>query len=657
MRSSKQSCDVAAAADPVPRVSIVIPTLGNALIVPCLASIRRHVPADLAYEVVVLANGLSGDRAAAIDAVGWPALRVLHTAVNVGFGAACNRAAAAARGEYLVFLNDDTEVLPGWLEALVTTADRHPRAAAVGSLILFPDGSIQEAGSVVWRDASTSGVGRGVAADGFAGFLRRVDYCSACSLLVRRQPFEAVGGFDGRYYPAYYEDVDLCFAFARDGFDVLFEPRSRLVHHESVSSSTPRKTHLVLRHREVFRQKWAGVLDRLDPVPVAADDTVLSRAVERARGEHHLLFIDDRPPQRGCGAGFAVLLDAIDELQGTGCAITVACSAKLDGDLDELAALGVQVMRDPPDAVLAAKAGEFDRVLISRPHNFERYASLVRSHQPQASLVYLVEALFYRRMQRTLQLTPESPERTALTAEMIQSRDMERGIPCLADQVVCVSDEEAAILAAVPGGCPIEVVRPIERRLTPTTTGFEGRSGLLFTPGWLAGDGSPNVDALAWFVGEVLPILRRSRPEMRLRVTGANPPLPVMQLAGDAVELLGYVPDLRSLYETARVVIVPMRVGSGVKVKCLEAVQYGVPVVSTPVGAEGLSLRDPRAVVVASDAVAFADAVLELHESVEVWTRQRTRVLGVAEAWQAQPDRSWRHALVPPARKVMHDAH
>jgi glycosyltransferase involved in cell wall biosynthesis len=123
------------------------------------------------------------------------------------------------------------------------------------------------------------------------------------------------------------------------------------------------------------------------------------------------------------------------------------------------------------------------------------------------------------------------------------------------------------------------------------------------------------------------------------------------------VELLGYVPDLRSLYETARVVIVPMRVGSGVKVKCLEAVQYGVPVVSTPVGAEGLSLRDPRAVVVASDAAAFADAVLELHESAQAWTRQRTRVLRVAEAWQAQPDRSWRHVLVPTARKVLHDAH
>ena len=113
------------------------------------------------------------------------------------------------------------------------------------------------------------------------------------------------------------------------------------------------------------------------------------------------------------------------------------------------------------------------------------------------------------------------------------------------------------------------------------------------------------------------------------------------------MELLGYVPDLRSLYEAARVVVVPMRVGSGVKVKCLEAIQYGVPVVSTPVGAEGLSLRDPRAVVVAGDPVAFADAVLELHESSDAWTRQRTHVLRVAETWQAQPERSWRHVLIP----------
>src|SRR5262249_40362411 len=147
--------------------------------------------------------------------------------------------------------------LPGWLEALVETADRHPDAGAVGSLILFPDGAIQEAGCVVWRDGSTVGVSRGASVDANPyDFLRPVDYCSACSLLVRRQLWDALGGFDASYFPAYYEDVDFCFALARAGYRTLFQPRSRVVHRESSNSSAPRKTFLSLRNRETFVRKW-----------------------------------------------------------------------------------------------------------------------------------------------------------------------------------------------------------------------------------------------------------------------------------------------------------------------------------------------------------------------------------------------------------------
>jgi GT2 family glycosyltransferase len=639
--------------DRPPRVSIVIPTLGNPLLLPCLASIRQNVPADLAYEVVVVGNGLPPDRAAALDDVEWPALRVLHTPVNVGFGAACNRGAAAAAGEYVVFLNDDTEILPGWLESLAGSADANPGAAAVGSLVLFPDGTIQEAGSVVWRDGSTSGVARGESVEAASYlFLRRVDYCSACSLLVRRRQFDAAGGFDRRYFPAYYEDVDLCFAFARDGFDVLFDPRSRVVHHESVSSSGPRKTFLSLRHRELFARKWGSELERHEPA--SGDPVAIARAVERARGRAHLLIVDDRPPQRGCGAGFSVLLDAVEEIAGTGWAVTVAVSDKLDGDARRLAELGVHVVVERPDEVLTTRRDEFDRVLISRPHNFERFAALVRAHQPRASLVYLAEALFYRRMQRALEVTPaDAPGREQLTADMLQSREMERAIPRDADLVVCVSDEEAAILQTVDAHCPIDTIRPVERRVAPTLAGFSERSGLLFTPGWLAGDASPNVDALEWFVRMVLPRLVAQDPDIRVRVTGSNPPAAACALAGSAVELVGYVPDLRNLYEDTRVVIVPMRVGSGVKVKCLEAVQHGVPVVSTSVGAEGLALADPRAVVVADEAGAFADSVLELYCSQHAWERQRDHVLRVAGRWRAEPERTWRD-VVPPVAGPMH---
>lgn len=165
-----------------------------------------------------------------------------------------------------MLLNDDIEVLPGWLESLVETADRHPDAGAVGSLILFPAGAIQEAGSIAWRDGSTLSVGRGdlVEANPY-NFLRAVDYCSACSLLVRREAWEARDGFDPRYFPAYYEDIDLCFGLARAGWRTLLQPSSRVIHHESASSTTPRKLFLMLRHRETFQRKWAREVADFEP--------------------------------------------------------------------------------------------------------------------------------------------------------------------------------------------------------------------------------------------------------------------------------------------------------------------------------------------------------------------------------------------------------
>jgi O-antigen biosynthesis protein len=645
------------AAEPrMSRVSIVIPTLGGELILGCLESLRRNISPAIAYEVVVVANGPSAAHLATASECSSPVVRVVTSAANLGFGGGCNRGAAHSSGELLVLLNDDIEVLPGWLEALVETADRHPDAGAVGSVILFPDGAIQEAGSIAWRDGSTLSVGRGdsVEANPY-NFRRAVDYCSACSLLVRREAWEALGGFDPRYFPAYYEDIDLCFGLARAGWRTLLQPRSRVVHHESASSTTPRKLFLMLRHRETFRRKWARELADCEPA-VPTDPRAVARAVEKRRGTRRLLLIDDRPPQRGSGSGFSVLLDAIEALRETGVAITVAVSDRIDGDLSELSDLGVHVKRQPPEAVLSDLEGLFDRVLISRPHNFARYGPLVRRHQPQASLAYLTEALFYRRMQRHLDFLSDPAARERQVAEMLESRQLERAIPLEADEIICVSDEEAAILAAVPGHCPIEVVRPVASGVAPTAAGFGERSDLLFTPGWLAGDGSPNVDALRWFVSEVLPRVLDVRPEIRLRVTGANPPPAALALADPTVTFVGFAPDLRTEYEAARVVVVPMRFGAGVKVKCIEALQYGVPVVSTSVGAEGLGLHDSRAVIVTDDPREFAVSLLRLYQERDAWAGQRRHILNVIERWRDQPDGTWRQVLAPSSGEHQHAA-
>jgi len=267
-----------------PRASIVITAWRAApLLITCLRSVADKV-SDIPYEVIVAFNAPSETLLADFERVVVGA-RVVRSPVNLGFAVACNRAAALARGVYIVFLNDDTEVELGWLEALVRTADAIPGAGAVGSAMLTPEGKLAEAGSIVWRDGGITAVSASVLEklDPLDG-TRQVDYCSACSLLVRRSTWDAVGGFDEEYYPAYFEDVDLCFKIRRNGEGVFCEPSSRVRHNRGSSTSTFYQEFILSRNARRFVQRWSAELSEQDaqrPDDVAALRSSIERASQR----------------------------------------------------------------------------------------------------------------------------------------------------------------------------------------------------------------------------------------------------------------------------------------------------------------------------------------------------------------------------------------
>jgi GT2 family glycosyltransferase len=628
------------------RVSILVPTLNaTPLLFDCLRSIRSSVSAEIDSETIVIANGGRGAAAGRISAAA-PWARVIATGANLGFGGGCNLGARSARGDFLVFLNDDAEAEPGWLEALVEAAERNPRAGAVGSLVLFRDGKVQEAGSIVWRDGSTLGIGRGLPLEECAPReVRQVDYCSACSLLVRRAAWEAAGGFDPRYYPAYYEDVDLCFTLRQLGWSVLFQPRSRVRHHETASSDPRKRLFLVLRNRKLFVEKWRRSLERHEPAEPESPRAV-NRAMRVAqRAARHVLLIDDRPPSRAIGSGFALLFDAIRDLSGAGYSLSFAASDRSDGDLALLRDLGVEILDEPPQHALARTGRSYCTVVVSRPHNFERYGELVRRCQPHAALVYLAEALFHRRMERAAALLDDPNDRQTALAGALEMRELEERIVCEADHVVSVSLAESDWMARLDGGCPIEHILPTAPEIETTRQTFSERGGLLFVPGWLAGESSPNVDALLWFTREVLPLVSRKIPWIRLDVTGGDPPPSVRALARGSLRLLGRVDDLAVSYASARVVVVPVRIGSGVKIKTIEAIQYGVPAVTTEVGAEGLPADVADAISVADDPAKFAASVVELYTRADAWERRRRAAVALASRWRSQTRSSWSLAV------------
>jgi len=273
-------------------------------------------------------------------------------------------------------------------------------------------------------------------------------------------------------------------------------------------------------------------------------------------------------------------------------------------------------------------------VIVSRPHNFERVAATVRGCQPRAVLVYDCEALFWRRMLRQAKLSLDDDERAGLEEAAARMRALEERIVVESDFAVTVSQEEAELLREVPGCCPVQPMLPAEPEVHPGTQGFAERHGAAYVAGWMAGSTSPNANGLRWFASEVLPLVRQSIPWVRVCVTGANPPDDILALADPNVFFEGHVADLAAFYARHRVVIAPIRFGAGVKVKTVQALQHGVPVVSTTCGAEGIETFGLDAIAVADTPRSFAASLVSLLTDASAWNARRSAIAALVACWQ-----------------------
>ena len=621
-------------AEPVASV-VVIGFRRAPFLLGCLRALERSAR-EVPYELLLVLNQPDRELVDVVERQVTGA-RVLRTRVNVGFGGAVNLAATEARGEFLVLLNDDTEVADEWLERLVETARRHPEAGAVGSTMLFPDGSLQEAASVIWADGSTVTVGRGLPGDSRRyDYERKVDFGSGGALLTRKALFDETGGMDPAFFPAYYEDTDLCLRMAAAGHPTWYQPRARVLHHESMSTTSPFRSFLFARNRATFQSKWGELLAQRETA-APWDQTAIDRAVWKAMGSPlRVLLIDDQVADASIGSGYPRMADTLRSIQESGRYHLSLFASLVDGARDTTFAcsLGVAVIDGFTPEDLRSHLGElpepYAAVVISRPHNYERFAPAIRELHPATPIIYDAEALFHVRIERQAALGYGAH----LYTEAEAMRRVETEIVRDADLVVTVSEDEAAF-AREHTDRPVHVHSPLLHDIEPGRNGYAERADVVFVAGWAWGVHTPNVDALLWFARDVLPEVLARAPGSRLLVTGSHAPEPVLRLAGPSIVFTGRVPDLEAFYGNARVVIVPMRYGAGVKNKTVEALQFGVPTVSTSVGAEGIDLAVADCLLVDDDAKSFAVKVASLLAERGAWERQRALILAQHEAWRA----------------------
>jgi GT2 family glycosyltransferase/glycosyltransferase involved in cell wall biosynthesis len=612
----------------MPEVSVIIPVYGKfAYTYQCLASIAKALP-RASIEVIVV-DDCSPDETIFTASVVGGGIRYLRAPRNGGFIASCNLGAAAARGAQLLFLNNDTEVQEGWVDALLDTFREMPEAGLVGSKLLFPDGRVQEAGGIIWRLGDGWNYGRNAeASDPRISYLREVDYVSGAAIMVPKALFEGLGGFDTHYTPAYYEDTDLAFRIRAAGKRVYYQPRSAVVHHEGVTSGTDVKGTGAKRYQLVngrkFFDRWRGVLasHRLNGQEPELEK---ERQVRR-----RILFIDETTPTPQEDAGSVAALSHMRAMQRLGAKVTFVPAdnmAHLGAITEHLQGVGIEVLHAPwywsAEEVVRKRGAEFDAVYLHRFVNAFKYAGVMRAAMPHAKLIYSVADLHHLRLEREAAVTA-SPE-IAEKAAAVKARE----IAALAavDQVIVHSAHEGAYLADLVAPERLNVI-PWVVPTAPPKTGFAERRDVVFLGGYRH---PPNVDAVNFFVGEVMPILRQLVPGIGLRIAGSHMPDSFHDLAAADVVLDGFIPDLDSYFADVRLMVAPLRYGAGVKGKVLDSLARGLPCVATSVAAEGMGLADGVEIAIADSPRAIAEAIAWLYQDEDAWTRLQQGGLGYIE--------------------------
>lgn len=589
-----------------PLVSVIVPVYNQVhFTAACLNSILRELSA-IPLEVIVV-NDASTDGTAQYLA-SCSGLKVVTHQTNQGFVLSVNDGAGIARGRYLHFLNNDTLVTPGWVSALLRAFDTRDNVGAVGSQLRTPDGTVAQAGALVWRDGNASNYARGRSgADPSVCFPREVDYCSGASLMVRADLFRSLGGFSPDFSPA-YEDVDLCFRLRAAGYRIMYTPESVIVHFEGATSGKDAASGMKrdqLIHRRKFADKWQSQLAKHFP----PDVELIERASRRLSGIGAILVVDSFIPFDDRSAGGRRLFAIMRIMRELGYHVIFVSDEGVAHEpyATRLRQSGIEVIPHRGDALaaLASLPVPIDIAWVSRPDLLCKFAPQLH-RRAGAKIVYDTVDLHYLRMQRESAVTGRDGGWEAM-------RDLELDLIRKADCSVVTSEAERDILAEF---LLKTYVVPIIEATPVTYTAYAARHDLLFIGNYTH---APNADAAVWMAQEIMPKIWEHLPDLRLVLAGADPTPRVERLANERIIVSGYVPDARALFESARVFVAPLRFGAGMKGKIVQAISYGLPTVTTTVGVEGIGLKEGVSVLVRDSTEEFADAVLTLYSDEALW--------------------------------------
>ena len=597
-----------------PDVSIIIPARDKFPITyHCIASlILAHNKAT--FEVI-LADDQSSDETTAAEEI-IENLRVVRNEQNLGFVKTNNKAIKQARGRYVCLLNNDTEVTSGWIDEALTMFEMMNDVGAVGCKLIYPDGSLQEAGGIVWGSGIpwNYGKNRNASHPSF-NYSRDADYLSAAALFVPKTVWEEVGGFSEEYAPAYYEDTDLAFKIRSAGYRTMYCPTSEVVHFEGKSNGTSTKSG-IKKYQEInsatFREKWF-----MDYKNHGQEGVKPQLEVDR-RTNFRVLVLDADTPRRNTDAGSYAAFQEMKLMMELGCKLTFipANFAHMGVHTEYLQKLGVEAIYYPfyqsTEQFLKTRGKEFDAVYITRYSIAADNLELIKNHSNAKVIFNNADLHFLRELREQLQSSEKD------FSGPLETREKELAVIDESDVAICYTDAERAVITSHVMKESNILRCPWVVQTATDVAPFAARDGIAFLGGY---GHKPNVEAVEFFCKQVMPVLTEQMPDIVFRIYGSKVPDEFKAFESDNIEVIGFVEDIADVYQKARVFVSPLLSGAGLKGKVIDCMASGLPSVMTSVSAEGTGLVHSQSTFVAESVGEWCEYIKLLYEDEHTWQR------------------------------------
>lgn len=599
-----------------PEVSIVIPAYNKfELSYHCIASIALAYN-ETSYEVI-LADDCSTDETVDAKEI-INNLVISKNPENLRFLRSCNRATELAKGDYIIFLNNDTEVTSFWIDELINQHKKDTTVGLTGSKLLNLDGSLQEAGGIVWGNGQPWNVGRNANPyQSEYNYVRQTDYLTGAAMCIKTSVWEEVGRFSEELVPCYYEDTDVSFKVRAAGYKTLYVPFSTVIHFEGQSHGTDVTKGLKryqIVNEKTFRSKWFKEFKN------NGTPSLENLKIEKDRNiDQRVLVIDYATPTPNKDAGSYAAIQEIKLMISLGFKVTfvpenLAHFGKFTTDLQRI---GVEVLYVPfytsLDDVLNQRLAEMDAVYITRFYVAEKY--LERIKQAGKPVVFNNADLhFLREMRSALKGTKDQEK----LQNSLTTREKELAVCNNVDAILTYNATEHAVITShILEAEKLHITPWVLEEKTPGPE-FKNREGIAFLGGFAH---QPNVEAVEYLVNDIMPVIKKRRPDIILNVYGSKMPKEFKEYETDNIKMIGFAEHLDDVFHQNRVFVAPLLSGAGIKGKVLESMAYGLPTVLTDVAAEGTGLTHSISTLIAQKPEEWADAIIKLYDDEKLWNR------------------------------------